>query len=294
MILRSSFSTILMLLMLTGSFVSCNLNPVDEEQEREIRLVYTDWSESVALTYLSRVLLEQKMGYDVMMKLTDVETAYSELAAGESDVFADAWLPETHKRYFDEYGDKLQKLGIIYQGARTGLVVPEYSNLQSIRDLREYRQAVFGIDSGAGVMMKTRKALQHYDLTNRLKSMQEDKMVRHLQDSVERLKEIVVTGWEPHWIFARYEVRFLEDPDSIFGRNEKIFTLCRKGLEDVHPHAVRFFERMHLSEKQLNSLVYEVRLSNDPVVGVKNWIRDNEYIVNQWVKNLGKERTKVM
>jgi glycine betaine/proline transport system substrate-binding protein len=58
--------------------------------------------------------------------------------------------------------------------------------------------------------------------------------------------------------------------------------------------AVRFFERMQLTENQLNRLVYQVRLSEDPRQGVKNWIDENEYIVNQWVKNLKPERKKIM
>jgi glycine betaine/proline transport system substrate-binding protein len=51
---------------------------------------------------------------------------------------------------------------------------------------------------------------------------------------------------------------------------------------------------MQLTENQLNRLVYQVRLSEDPRQGVKNWIDENEYIVNQWVKNLKPERKKIM
>ena len=65
-------------------------------------------------------------------------------------------------------------------------------------------------------------------------------------------------------------------------------------MEEDHPRAVRFFERMQLTERQLNSLVYHVRLSEDPRQGVKNWINENEYIVNQWVKNLRPKRKKIM
>jgi glycine betaine/proline transport system substrate-binding protein len=105
---------------------------------------------------------------------------------------------------------------------------------------------------------------------------------------------VVVTGWEPHWIFARYEVRFLEDAEKIFGENEKIYTISRLGIEEDHPRVVRFFERMQLSEKQLNSLVYYMRRNEDPIVGIREWIKKNEYVVNQWVKDLGKEREKIM
>lgn len=288
---------ILISLVLTATVLiisSCNLNPVDEENEREIRLVYTDWSESVALTHLASVLLEQKLGYDVVLKLTDVESAYQELAEEKADVFADAWLPETQKKYFEQHADKIEKLGITYPEARTGFVVPEYSKLKTISDLKDYPFHIVGIDSGAGVMHKAAMIMNKYELPGKLLNLSEEIMVQQLQDSIKRRQEIVVTGWEPHWIFARYEVRFLEDPDALFGEKEKIYSIARKGLEKNHPHAVRFFERMQLSEKQLNSLVYEVRVSDDPKVGVKKWMKQNEYIVNQWVKNLKPERKKIM
>jgi glycine betaine/proline transport system substrate-binding protein len=119
-------------------------------------------------------------------------------------------------------------------------------------------------------------------------------MVEQLGDSIQRRKEIVITGWEPHWIFARYDVRFLDDPDNIFGQKENIYTIARVNLEEKHPNAVRFFERMQLTEKQLNSLVYEIQVNEDPVSGVKSWMGKNEYVVNQWLKNLTKERKKIM
>ncbi len=273
--------------------VSCTNNPPDDE-EVTIKLVYTDWSESVAITHLSAVLLEEKMDYTAIAKLTDVETAYQEIASGESDIFADAWLPETHKKYMEDHTENIEKLGILYPEARTGFVVPAYSELQYVSDLKNYSNPIIGIDEGAGVMQKALKAIEKYSLPFPLVSLSEDEMIKQLEDSIKRRKEIVITGWEPHWIFARYEVRFLEDSENIFGVKENIFAVGRSGIEELHPRAVRFFERMQLTEKQLNSLVYQVKLSEDPRQGVKNWIKENEYIVNQWVKNLKPERKKIM
>ncbi|MCF8218805.1 MAG: glycine betaine ABC transporter substrate-binding protein [Bacteroidales bacterium] len=288
-------STALFLLIFTGFILnSCNLNPLEEEQERTLNLVYTDWTESVALAHLSSVLLEEKMEYDVSMKLADVESVYKDLAEGKADVFPDAWLPETQKKYYDIYQDRIEQVGIIFPEARTGFVVPEYSKLKTISDLKKYDLPVIGIDSGAGVMHQAVFALETHDLQNKVVDYSENVMLQHLQDSIERRKEIVVTGWKPHWIFARYKVRFLEDPDNLFGAQEKIYALSRKDLYEEHPHAVRFFERMQLSEKQLNQLIYEIRINEDPRAGVKEWIKKNEYIVNQWVKNLKPERMKIM
>ncbi|WP_319271550.1 glycine betaine ABC transporter substrate-binding protein [uncultured Draconibacterium sp.] len=288
-----SHTKVIALSLLFAFFVSCSTTTKPED-DRSLKIVYTDWSESVALTYLSSVLLEEHMDYKVILKLTDVETAYREVANNEADVFTDAWLPETQKQYFDEYKDNIEMLGITYPEARTGLVVPSYSQLRTVDDLKNYNHPIVGIDAGAGVMQKTKDAIDVYSLSNSLLALSEEEMVEQLVDSIQRRKEIVVTGWEPHWIFARYEVRFLDDPDNIFGQKENIYSIANKELANKHPNAVRFFERMQLTEKQLNSLVYEVRVSEDPVNGVKKWMEQNEFIVNQWIKNLSKERLKVM
>lgn len=272
---------------------SCKNSSLDEET-RKLRMVYTEWTEAVAITHLAAVLLEEQMDYDIELKLTDIASAYQEIAANKSDIFADAWLPETHKTYIDQHQEKLESIGIIYPEARTGFVVPSYSELKSISDLENYAYDLIGIDADAGVMQKARLAIKQYDLPLNLLDLSETEMVKHLEDSIKRRREVVVTGWEPHWLFARYDLRFLEDPDNIFGKKENIHSIGRAGLGQDHPHAVRFFERMQLTEKQLNQLVYFVRLSEDPKAGVKNWMKENEYIVNQWVKNLKPERKKIM
>jgi len=283
----------LLLLVVFLSIVSCR-NSLPDEAERNIRLVYTEWTESVAITFLSAVLLEEKMDYSVELKLTDVASAYREVADGKADIFADAWLPETHQQYFENYEEELERIGIIYPEARIGFVVPGYSELDTINDLKNYPYTLIGIEESAGIMQKARMALENYGLTNTLLNLSEEEMVQYLEDSIKRRADIVVTGWEPHWTFARYELRFLHDPDHIFGKKENIYSIGRIGIGQEHPHAIRFFERLQLTEKQLNRLVYFVRLSEDPKEGVKHWIKENEYIVNQWVKNLKPERKKIM
>ena len=287
-----SKTKIIALLLSFAFLVSCSTS-TKPENERSLKMVYTDWSESVAITYLSAVLLEKHMDYKVTLKMTDVEEAYREVANNKADVFTDAWLPETHKQYFNQHKKNLEMLGITYPEARTGLVVPEYSELHSVTDLKNYPHPIIGIDAGAGIMEKAQKAINKYAQGKALLALSEEKMVEQLSDSIQRRKDIVVTGWEPHWIFARYDIRFLEDPDNIFGQKENIYTIATKNLEEEHPNAVRFFERMQLTKNQLNSLVYEIRISEDPVEGVKKWMEQNEFVVNQWMKNLTKERIKV-
>ena len=144
-------------------------------------------------------------------------------------------------------------------------------------------------------MYQTRHAIDQYDLSGiRLLSLSEQDMTQAFAESFKRREEVVITGWEPHWLFARYELRFLDDPQQVFGAQENIYAVGNKSLATRLPKVARLFERMQFSEKQINSLIYLMNSEADPEDGVREWIRKNEYIVNQWVKDLKPERKKIM
>ncbi|MCF8362486.1 MAG: hypothetical protein K9G70_07670, partial [Prolixibacteraceae bacterium] len=173
---------------------------------------------------------------------------------------------------------------------------PEFSVLQSVSDIKgSTLQKIIGIEGEAGVMIQAVQALKEYDMANiELVEATESDMTEAFSESYLRREEVVITGWEPHWLFERFDVRFLEDPEGVFGGNENIVALGCKNLSKTHPRMYRFFERMQLSEMQFNRLIYFVNQYEDPEIGVREWIDKNEYVVNQWVKGLKPERKKIM
>lgn len=277
-------------------FSGCKTPAVDEDAVRgQIFMNYTDWAESIALTHLASLLLEERLEYDVVLKLTNVDTAFMEVASGEADLFADAWMPYTHLSFLEKYKGEFEDLGPNYREARTGFVVPEYMEIESISEIKElYSKPVTGIDSSAGIMQNAFRAIESYDLENDLLVLSDAEMSERVENAIKRRENIVFTGWEPHWLFFRYELKYLDDPREVFQENEQIHTIGRNGFTEDHPQATIFFERMVLTENQINELLYEVLLSRDPAEGVQAWIDKNEIIVNQWVKGLRPEREKIM
>jgi len=94
------------------------------EEKGTVKLVYVNWAEGVAMTNLAKVILEDKMGYNVEITMADVAPIFTALANNDQDAFMDSWLPVTHGSYIEEYGDDLEDLGINYENAKLGLVVP--------------------------------------------------------------------------------------------------------------------------------------------------------------------------
>lgn len=199
---------------------------------KTVDIGYVSWAEDVAVSNVWKVLLEEK-GYQVNLKSLEVAPLYVGLSKGDLDVFMDAWLPTTHKTYWDKYKDKLDDYGIWYKGeAKMGVVVPNYVDLKSIEDLKakkdQFAGKIVGIDPGAGIMKAAKKSNEDYGLGYEVVQSSETAMLATLDKAYRDKKPIAITGWSPHWMFAKYDLKYLEDPKKSFGEAEEIHTLANK------------------------------------------------------------------
>ncbi|MFW5836979.1 MAG: glycine betaine ABC transporter substrate-binding protein [Desulfovibrionaceae bacterium] len=273
-------------IVLAGSYW---LTPADTSagDKRHVRIGYVSWAEGIAMTHLAKVVLEQEMDYTVSLTMADPAPIFTSLAKGDFDFFLDAWLPLTHKPYMEKYGDTLVDLGYNYKDARIGLVVPAYVEVSSIPQLADqagkFDNDITGIDSGAGIMKATRKAIQAYGLDLTLLTSSGAAMTASLKDAIAAEQPIVVTGWKPHWMFARWRLRFLEDPKTVYGKAENIHTIARPAIARDLPEAADFFERFFFTDQQIGSLMDEVNQAGDPETAARSWMKENRELVESWL-----------
>ena len=74
---------------------------------------------------------------------------------------------------------------------------------------------ITGIDAGAGIMSSTEKAISDYQLDKNNWQLQPSStaaMTSTLAKAIKDKRPIVVTGWTPHWMFTKFDLKFLEDP----------------------------------------------------------------------------------
>lgn len=272
-------------IVLLGRYV---LSPQDEAaRDREVvRIGYVSWAEGVAMTYLVQALLEDRFGYAVELTLADPAPIFTSLANRELDLFLDAWLPRTHSNHMEAYGDQLVDLGPTYEGARIGLVVPAYVDVGAIPELAQaagrFDGAITGIDSGAGIMEATRRAIEAYDLDMELLTSSGAAMAASLRDAIQGERPIVVTGWRPHWMFARWDLRFLDDPERVYGEEESIHTLARRGLARDMPEVTAFLRAFSLNDRQIGSLMDRMRQTTEKDEAAAAWIREHPELVESW------------
>ncbi|MDD2239955.1 MAG: glycine betaine ABC transporter substrate-binding protein [Kiritimatiellae bacterium] len=255
--------------------------------KQTIKLAYVNWAEGVAVTHLLSALLED-MGYDVQSTMADVAPIYVSVAEGQQDVMVETWLPVTHAAYYEQYGDQVELIGTWFDAARIGLVVPTYVEIDSLEQLNDtkdqFKQVLTGIDSGAGIMGATEKAIDEYGLDFRLMASSGPAMTAALKGAIDKGEWIAVTGWAPHWKFARYDLKFLDDPKGVYGATEKVQTAARLGFADDYPDAAALIGKMKFDGVQIGSLMDALEAADgDEMAAVRQWIADNQELVQSWM-----------
>ena len=104
--------------------------------DKQISLSYVEWDTEVASTHVVAEVLKD-MGYDVKTTPLDNAIMWESVAKGETDAMVGAWLPGTHAEQYKQYKDKLDDLGENLKGAKLGIVVPSYMDVDSIEDLSD-------------------------------------------------------------------------------------------------------------------------------------------------------------
>lgn len=261
-----------------------------DQDKGNIKLAYVEWSSEVASTNVVKALLEEQ-GYDVTITPVSAAAMWQSVAVGDYDGFTAAWLPSTHEDYLAKTKDDIVDLGANLEGTKLGLVVPDYVDVDSIEDLKdsdvaaEFNRRITGIDPGAGLMRLTEKAVDEYGLRRmRLIEGSGATMTAALASAIKEHQPIVVTGWTPHWMFARWDLKYLDDPKNVYGDAEEIHTIVRKGLKDDMPEAYRILDNFYWTpEEMAEVMVMNQADGADPYENAQAWLVDHPERVKEWL-----------
>lgn len=279
--------TIASLAVATLLFSGCN--PATDSG-KTANLVYVNWAEGVAYTHLAAAVLEEKMGYKVKLTAADVAPGYTAVAQKSHDAFMECWV-ELHEDYLERYKDDIVLLGTIYEGTQVGLAVPTYVTIDTIAELDKYADKfggkITGVDAGAGVMKQTEDMIiPAYGFKNiSLMSSSGPAMTAALASAVKKEEWIVITAWKPHWMFGRWDLKFLkQDEDKMVWKSGDIHIVGQVDLETTKPELAQFLKNIYLTDAELSNLMVEVQNSKDDVAVVaQKWMHDHPEVVDAWI-----------
>ncbi|EKU93927.1 Glycine betaine-binding protein precursor [Alloiococcus otitis] len=257
----------------------------------EIELAYVDWDSEIASTHVIGEVLES-LGYDVTLTSLDNAVMWQSVANGDADAMVSAWLPHTHGDQEAEYGDQMDHVGTNLEGAKIGLGVPTYMEVDSIADLTdEAEQTITGIEAGAGVVQSAEQALEDYDNLSdwTVATSSSGAMVTELETAINNEEDIVVTAWSPHWKFQTFDLKYLDDPEESFGGDETIETYAREGLEEDMPEAYSVLENFYWELDEMEEVMLDISEGAEPEDAAAQWVEENQDRVSEWTANVSSE-----
>lgn len=277
--MKKKISMCLLFVLLISLLVGCGTADADKETKTKKTITFgvTPWSSTKPPTYIAKKLLED-MGYKVKLVNADAGGVYAGLSRGDVNVFMDAWLPEMHANYMEQFGKDIDDTVISYSDGELGWVIPTYvKGIESVEDLKGkediFKGKIYGIEEGAGMTVTSHEMIESLGLDLEYVSSSEAGMMAEASRQMEAKEPILFLGWRPHPMFAKYDLKILKSPKGTFETSE-VHVLTNNKFKDDFPEAYKFFKNWNIEVNDIEQMI----LKNDQG-------KEFEEIAQEWIKN---------
>ena len=257
---------------------------------RTLDIADIGWTENTAIAQLTKVLLEEQLGYEeVTVRTSDLDSVYEDVAEGNLDAFQDVWLPN-QRGLLQGVEDDVEQLSFSYEGqTEQGIAVPTYMDVTSLDQLDQSEaDLILGIEPGSVIMGKVYdEVMPAYDLAQKLVEGATQGMLAEVETRYGNGEEFALVAWSPHWMNQQYDLRYLEDPQDALGElNDpaSITTIVNEDLAQDDPVAYAFMDALILDEEQIGDLESAINDAGDPHEGARRWAEDNPEVWQPWVE----------
>jgi methyl-accepting chemotaxis protein len=208
-------------------------------------------------------LVRRKLGYAAEGIQVPASGLFKAVAEGKVDGTFAPWLPVSGEAFLEKYGKHLENIGSNMQGCRYGLVVPGYVPIEGIGDMRlhgrEFGERIYTMERKTFIGAMAADMVKHYELDSfTVDYGNESTMLEALDRCYKNKQWLAITGWQPHWKFGAYDLKFLSDPKGIFGKEEYTGTLIRKELKNEDPELYSLLKGFRLDINALNIAISKV------------------------------------
>lgn len=247
------------------------------------------WPGITVKTAIAEQLLNP-LGYETSTQEIGLQVIYQGIESGDIDAFLGAWLPAQREMF-----DPRKESGVLIDvannvdGAQMTLAVPEYvyeSGIQSFADLDENREQfdgeIYGFGAGSAASEILHNAIDNdtWGLGDwQVVDTSEVGMLSAASDAISRQEPIVWVGWTPHWMNLELPMRYLEDPEDLFGENNgesDVLTLLRSDYAEANPNIVTFFEQFSFSAEEQSWMIQAFGQEEQDLADVaEQWINEH-------------------
>jgi glycine betaine/proline transport system substrate-binding protein len=248
---------------------------------------YVEWDESIAVSNLTKVLLEE-LGYEqVELRRGEPEAIIRGVASGDLDAFQGVWMPNHEPLLKSLMGDEVALLNPWLIGpTRSSLAAPAYMGVRSLDELENAGvQKMIGVEPGAAPV-ESPTLPSSYSLERNLYP-NTSAMLSEIDRLYEAKVPFVFLAYSPHWMNEEFEFDYIEDPNQALGDLTQPAwpqMVVRKDLREDDPLAYAALDVVLLPEHQVHDLELTIRDAKSPQEGAKAWARDNDELMQAWIE----------
>lgn len=271
--------------------------PVKAAEKPTISFGYVAWPGVTVKTHVMKNIAEY-LGYEVEITMGMKALVFKGMEAGDVDVFLELWLPQMKndfKPYQEEGTIKIVRANVEELVWKTA--VPEYvweAGVKSHADLNEYAEEFdykwYGLEAGSSGNAIIQDAIENntYNLGEwEVVTSGEAAMLSSVKRHVNNKEWIAFSAWKPHWMNSMFDLKYLEDPEHIWGdpdEEKAVYTTVRSGFEEERPNFYKMLEQFKINAPIQSQWILEYGQKDRPADEVaKEWIANNQEIVNQWL-----------
>jgi len=303
------------LLALPAGTISCTMK--DSEPKQIIRIAENPWTGSSINAHVARIILTEKMGYQVELVPIDGKSQWPALAKGSIDASLEVW-PSGRKELIEEYmSDRklVEYIGLLGVVGKVNWYVPtyvveKYPELATWEGFKDPRlAALFKTEASGGKgrflagdpswVQYDRDIIRNLDLPLRVvQAGSEQAVLDALETAYSRRQPILVYLWTPHAVHAKYGLTAVKLPkysDACYAKaaeggvaceypSEILFKAAWPGLKTKAPDAYRFLKNFAYSNEDQIAMLAMVEIEGKtPEAAARIWIERNQEKWKSWL-----------
>ncbi len=284
-------------LLLTG--VSMVLTPVEVSADDTVNFGYVEWPGVTVKTAVASRILED-IGYETESTSYMQQVLFQGMKSGDVDAFLGTWLPTMEVNYRQYHDDGVvEEVAVNLSGNEVSYstAVPEYvyeAGVTSMADLHEHADkfdsTIYGIEPGNDGNIIIQDAIDQgtYNLGDwEMMASSTAGMLAEVNKATSQEEWIAFNGWEPHWMNVAYDIRYLDDPENIWGEDDKVLTVVRSGYGEEQPNVYRFLEQFVIDAEIQNEWIYEYgQEEREPANVAEEWVANNLDLVIEYLEGV--------
>ena len=264
---------------------------------RNVRFSDVGWTDVTATTALVGQLL-RSIGYSPSITVLSVPVTFASLQNKDIDVFLGNWMPAQEadrSRYVAD--GSVVVIGPNLEGAKYSLAVPAYAYDAGLKDFKdihrfaaELNNSIYGIEPGNDGNRLVLKMLKEgeFGLSDfKLVESSEQGELAQVERAYRSKQPIVFLAWEPHPMNMRFDLKYLNGGDDVFGPNyggATIYTVTRRGYSAECPNIGHLLANLKLSLRGESEMMAAILDRHEqPDIAAAEWLKTNPTASKAWL-----------